>query len=162
SSGVSFVRYRAESEVETALADARDRFGFDLSRARLRVGFSRGHLLEVVVHSSYFSSSDDGPGLDAANLLVRRLIGEELFEDWIGSVDVAPLRREGPLKLVAAARTGDPLALEEALPAVEAAVRGLYAELPDAPYRAWADDAKWTLLESEPGADLDYAEQDDV
>jgi hypothetical protein len=78
-------------------------------------------------------------------------------------VDVAPAPRDGPLKVFSAtpAQHGA-LALEEALPAVEAAIRAVYGELPDAPYRALSDRADWTLLEVDPGAELDYPEQDDV
>jgi hypothetical protein len=157
------VRYRGESDVAHALAEVRDRFGVDLSDARLRIGFSRGHLLEVVVLSSAFSSAADGPGLDAANFLVLRLIGDELFDDWVGAVDIAPAPREGLLRLVSATPPGERgLVLDEALPAVEAAIRGVYAELPGTPYRARSELSNWTLLEAEPGAEIDYPAQDDV
>jgi hypothetical protein len=66
------------------------------------------------------------------------------------------------LKVISAAPADRALSLQEALPAVEAALRGVYAELPDAPYRASSDQAKWTLLEADPGAELDYPEQDDI
>lgn len=161
--GLEFVRYRSEVDVASALSEVRDRFGLELADARLRIGFTRGHLLEVVVHSSAFSSASDGAGLDAANLLVPRLIGDELFDDWVGAVDIAPAPREGPLRLLSAAKPGERgLAPDEVLPAVEAAIRGVYAELPDAPYRAFSDKAMWTLLEAEPGAEIDYPAQDDV
>ena len=160
---VAFIRHRGERDVPAALGEVRERFDVDLSSARARIGFSRGHLLEVVVHSSMFSSTADDRGLDSANLLVRRLVGDELFDDWIGAVDVAPALREGPLKLLSAPEKAPmTLALTDCLPAVEAAVRGLYAELPNEPYRAFSDRAKWTLFEMEPGAELDYAEQDDL
>jgi hypothetical protein len=162
-SGVEFVRYRSESDASSALAEVRDRFDVDLTDARVRIGFSRGHLLEVVVRSTAFSSAADGPGLDAANFLVLRLVGDELFDDWVGAVDVAPAPREGPLRLLSAPEPGERgLALDEVLPAVEAAIRGVYAELPSAPYRTLSDQASWTLLEADPGAEIDYAAQDDV
>jgi hypothetical protein len=163
SSGVQFVRYRAETDVDSALEEVRDRFTVDLSDARVRIGFSRGHLLEIVVHSSAFHSGKDDRGLDAANFLVLRLIGDELFDDWVGAVDIAPAPRQGPLKLLAEAKPAEAgLELAEALAAVEAAIRGAYAGLPDAPYRIHADQAKWTLLETEPPAEIDYPAQDDV
>jgi hypothetical protein len=161
--GIEFVRHRSEVDVASALSEVRDRFGVDLEDARVRIGFSRGHLLEVVAHSSAFSSASDGAGLDAANFLVLRLIGDELFDDWVGAVDIAPAPRVSPLRLLSANTPGERgLALDEALPAVEAAIRGVYAELPDAPYRTFADKSMWTLLEAEPGAEIDYAAQDDV
>lgn len=161
--GFEFVRHRGETDVAPALEEVRERFGMDLSDARVRIGFSRGHLLEVVVHSSAISSATDELALDAANLLVLRLIGDELFDDWVGAVDVAPAPRTGPLKILSASKPAENiLPLDETLPAVEAAIRGLYAELPEAPYRLCSGEANWTLLEAEPGAELDYPAQDDV
>lgn len=166
SADLSFERHLGEQGVETAVLATRDRFGLDLSDARLRIGFSRGHLLEVVVTSSRFSSAADDRGLLAANCLVSRLIGTELFDDWIGAVDVAPGRRPSSLNVVGAGPASDAaltlLRLEEALPAVEAAIRGVYAELPSQPCRTTSARAGWTLFEAEPGIDVDYPAQDDV
>jgi hypothetical protein len=54
------------------------------------------------------------------------------------------------------------LPLAEVLPAAEAAVRGLYAELPEAPYHAFCERADWTMLELEPVPADDYGEKDDL
>lgn len=159
--GLRFVRHRSERNVAAAVSEVRERFELDLSGARLRIGFSRGHLLEVVVHSSAFSSAADAAGLDAANVLALRLVGDELFDDWIGAVDVIPAPK-GALRVLSPARADATLSLADALPSVEAALRGAYAELPDAPYRIVSERAKWTLFEANPGAELDYPEQDDI
>jgi hypothetical protein len=150
--------------LEGALAAVRARTGLDLAGARARLGFSRGHLLEVVVLSSVFSSGTDERALDAANLLVPLLLGEEVFDDWVGAVDVAPAPRPGSLRVLADGVTSpEPtLPLTEVKPAVEAAIRSVDAALPDAPYHALGDRAEWTLLEAEPAVADDYVAQDDL
>jgi hypothetical protein len=147
-----------------ALAEVRARTGLDLSSARVRLGFSRGHLLEAVVLSSVFTSRTDERALDAANLLVPLLLGENVFDDWFGAVDVAPAPRPGSLRVLAAGATApDPtLLLTDVKPAVEAAIRGVDASLPDKPYYALGDRAEWTLLEAEPAVADDYVAQDDL
>jgi hypothetical protein len=161
---VEVVRHRPPLELEPALADVRARAGVDLSLARARIGFSRGHLLEVVLYAPSFASAADESALDAANLLLPRLVGDALFDDWVGAVDVAPLPRGGSLRVMSdGAKTPEAmLTLSEVLPAVEAAIRGVRAELPEAPYHVFCERAEWTLLELEPAFDEDYPAQDDI
>lgn len=154
----------AALSVEEALHRVRTETGLDLDGARARLGFSRGHLLELVLLSSAFGSAADEQGLDAANLLVPYLIGEAAFDDWVGAVDVGPAPRGGSLRVLPpGAAPADPtLALSDIGPAVEAAIRGVMAELPDSPYHALAEREEWTLLEAEPKLASDYASQDDL
>jgi hypothetical protein len=161
---LSAVRFRPEAGAPAAVAEVRARTGVDLERARVRLGFSRGHLLEAVVYSPGFSSAADENARDAAWLLIERLVGEELAHDFVGSVDVAPLPRGGALHVINDGPTAaeSTLPLAEVLPAAEAAVRGLYAELPEAPYHAFCERADWTLLELEPVPANDYGEKDDL
>ena len=161
---LSAVRFRPEVDVEAALADVRERVGVDLERARVRVGFSRGHLLEAVVYAPGFAHAADERARAAAELLVSRLLGEALFHDFVGGIDVAPLPRGGSLRVLADTSTAAEatLPLTEVLPAVEAAIRGLYAELPEAPYHTFCERAEWTLLELEPKLSDDYGGKDDV
>ena len=158
------VRFRPEVDVKIAVADVRARAGVDLERARVRMGFSRGHLLEVVVYAPGFSHAGDERAEQASELLVARLVGEELFHQFVGSVDVAPLPRGGALRVVSDGETtaDATLSLPEVLPAAEAAVRGLYTELPDAPYHAFCEHAEWTMLELEPTLADDYGGKDDL
>ena len=142
----------AALSVPDALARVRSETGLDLTAARARLGFSRGHLLEIVVMSSSFGSATDDRALDAANLLVPLLVGEEVFDDWVGAIDVGPAPRGGSLRVLESGRTApDPtLTLAEVRPAVEAAIRGVEAGLPGTPYHRTSDGAEWTLLEAEP------------
>jgi hypothetical protein len=157
-------RFRPEVDAKTAVTDVRARFGVDLQRARVRMGFSRGHLLEAVVYAPSFSHAGDERALEASELLVARLLGEALFHDFVGSIEVAPLPRGGALRVLgdSAMAAEETLSLVEVLPAAEAAIRGLYAELPEAPYHAFCERADWTMLELKPELADDYGGKDDL
>jgi hypothetical protein len=161
---LTVARFRSEVSVAAALKDVQARFDVDLSRARVRIGFSRGHLLEAVVYSPSFASAADERAVAAASVLMARLVGEELCHDFLGSVEVAPLPRGGSLRVVSDSATAmdSTLPLPEVLPAAEAAVRGLYAELPEAPYHTFCERAEWTMLELEPPLANDYGQKDDL
>jgi hypothetical protein len=157
-------RFRPEVDAKTAVTEVRARFGVDLERARVRMGFSRGHLLEAVVFAPSFSHAGDERAQEASELLVARLLGEALFHDFVGSIEVAPLPRGGALRVVgdAATATEATLSLAEVLPAAEAAIRGLYEELPEGPYHTFCEHADWTMLELKPEFADDYGCKDDV
>ncbi|HEX3597946.1 MAG TPA: hypothetical protein VHU80_22710, partial [Polyangiaceae bacterium] len=161
---ISATRFRPEVDVAAALADVRMRVGVELERARVRMGFSRGHLLEAVVYAPSFSHAADDRAHAAASLLLGRLLGEGLFHDFIGSVEVAPLPRGGSLRVVSDGATSPEatLPLSEVLPAAEAAIRGLYSDLPETPYHAFCERAEWTMLELEPSVAADYGAKDDL
>lgn len=136
-----------------AVRDVAERTGLDLSQARARVGIGRGHLLEVVLQAAGFGSGVDDGALDAANLLLPRLVGDRVFDDWIAAVDVAPLARApGGLRLIAARGedAAPTIPIDELPAAVQAARDGAEASLPLLPYHAFCERAEWTLLEAGP------------
>lgn len=134
--------------------------GVDLGRARARAGFGRGHLLDVVLHVPGGSGGDAEQR--AAELFVSTLLGEELFETWIGSVSAVPAVRGGPLRVLNdGAREGSTFPVEELRDAVLAARDGLLAGLPEVPL-CELDGAEWTMFETTPEPAPDYAAQDDL
>ena len=154
-------RFASAVELEAALDRVRAEINVDLRRARVRCGFGRGHLLEAVVYVPGGVGSRDET--EAAARLVRFLIGEELFERWLGAVSATPTVRGGPLPVVNAAREDrDALALGDLKAAVEAAIAGLKLGLPAQPLAAFAAGADWLMFELEPERRVDYAAQDDL
>lgn len=143
-----------------ALERAKASSGLDLRRARARAGFSRGHLLEIVLALPGGSGSD--AERDAAEELVWSMAGRARADAWIGSVEVVAAPRGGPLKVLAGSAGPEfSLELAELVPALEAALGGLEASLPETPlFRAGGGD--WTLFELEPEAADDYARKDDL
>lgn len=135
--------------------------GIDLSRARARAGFSRGHLLELVLLDPAFGSSRDELAQRTADRAADALLGAQLVDDWIGQVDVAPLARGGLLEIAGGANEQS-LPLAELQSAVLAAIDGLLAGLPEAPHHARAGAGEWTLFELEPEQADDVAAQNDL
>lgn len=135
--------------------------GVDLSRARARTGFARGHLLDVVVYVP--GGLGDARESDAAEALVRLVLGEELFERWVGSVLAAPTVRGGPLTVLnpnAEEASALPVA---ALPeTARAAIAGLKLGMAAEPLAAHPDGEDWVFFELEPVPAPDYPAQDDL
>jgi hypothetical protein len=124
--------------------------GYRLASARVRAGFARGHLLDLVLHLEQAPSSTDEAAQLAAELAVNGLLGERLADDWIGNIDVVPLTKGGPLRLVDSGSSA-----ERAFPigqlghTVENAIEGLYQGM-QSDGVSQSDREGWTLLESEP------------
>jgi hypothetical protein len=148
--------------LDAALALVKRTTGVDLSKARARAGFSRGHLLDVFV--SLPGGRGDSQELAAVRELLSLVLGEAKVSDWLGELAVVPAPRGGPLAVVQPA-TGDRaqfFPLSELPSAFEAAISGLYLGLPDTPLCELGGEQRWTLLELEAERADDYAAQDDA
>jgi hypothetical protein len=161
--GWSWAAGRAAQPFASAIANVANDTGIDLERARVRVGFVRAHLLELLVLAPRFSGSRDEVAERAAHLAVEALLGEELMERWIGQVAVAPLPRGGSLRVYDPADAGaSSLPLAELLPTVSHAIGSLYEGLPAAPCHARDRGGDWTMLEAEATPASDWSGQDDL
>lgn len=144
-----------------ALARIRTESGLDFGRARARAGFARGHLLDVVVYLP--GGSGNSLETEAAQDLVRLLVGEEVFERWIGNVTCTPTVRGGLLTVLNEnADDRAALQIETLLDTVRAAIAGLRAGLPEDMFAHAADTDGWFAFELSPEPAADYAAQDDL
>jgi hypothetical protein len=161
---------RAPRELPVALAAIERAQEIDLSRATLRAGFSRGHLLEITL---YVPGADGGENTQiAAKNLVRLLLGDRVFETWVGAVHAAPAPRGGPLRVLdarAPARVHrDELPLSALCSTVAAAVLGVQRGLPEQSWVQRSSSApastseEWTMLEVEPLPDATGVDKDDL
>jgi hypothetical protein len=126
----------------------------EATRARVRVGVGRGHLLHVVVELPGVeerSGPHDGAGL-AAERWVEDILGQSTFEDWIGSVTAEPLVRRGLPVVGDGSAPSYPLSELSSL--VERAIVGITSELPSAPLALLRDEADWVMLEASPSSAL--------
>jgi hypothetical protein len=161
---------RAPRELPLALAAIEREHALDLSRATLRAGFSRGHLLEITLHIPGGNGAKSAQ--TAAESLVRMLLGDRVFETWVGAVHAVAAPRGGPLRVLdvhapARAQRGE-LPLSELCSTVAAAVVGVQRGLPE---RSWVErsasalasaSAEWTMLEVEPLPDATGVEKGDL
>lgn len=147
--------------LERAVAAVKAESGIDFARARARTGFSRGHLLDVVVSLPGGRASESEK--DAAERLVEALLGQARAADWLGEVMLEAAPRGGPLPLLDARGARDHfLPLAELGATFERAIGGLYAGLPAEPFWSAGGEQLWTMLEASAESADDYSEQDDL
>ncbi len=158
-------RLRAEQEagapraaLDVALSEVRQRMSVDLSSARARAGFARGHLLDV----SLFVPGGRGPADEpACRLLVERVLGSGVFQSWVGEVRSAATPR-GVLKVLDNKSDERSFPVAELAAAVDAAVRGLHEGLPERPWHERPGEPECVIFELEVEPAADFGAQDDV
>lgn len=147
--------------LERALESVRAASGIDFGRARARTGFSRGHLLDVVVSLPGGRGSESEK--DAAERLVETLLGQARADDWLGEVMLEAAPRGGPLTVLDADGTRERfLPVGELAPTFERAISGLYAGFPAEPLWSIGGELLWTMFEASAERADDYPAQDDL
>lgn len=122
----------------------------NMGLARARVGVTRGHLLEIILASPEFGSSDDEHAQAAAEAFIAALLGDRVFESWVARVSVQTAPRSSALRVVGKGSIPPlPLGIEELEDSILAASSGIAAGLPEAPLHAFCERAEWTLFELE-------------
>jgi hypothetical protein len=113
---------------------------------------------------------------NAAENLVRAVLGDRLFETWIGAVHVTPAPRYPSLRVLDPRAPRVTLTLAELFETVAAATLGVLRGLPEGPRATWSSAAsagatsvanhaprdEWTMLEVEPLADARAERKDDL
>ena len=154
--GLRFGTHRASLPVDAVVQRVSREVGFDLAHAKVRAGFGRGHLMDVVLLSPLVGGATDERALDGAYLATELLLGDAVFSRWIASVEVAPLPRPSSLRVVGTAGStagGEPrLSLAELPLAVRAGMDAVHAQLPSEPFHRFCERAEWTLLEVDPAS----------
>jgi hypothetical protein len=158
-----------------ALAEVKESHALELDGATPRAGFGRGHLLEVTLGIPGGSGSESEQ--NAAENLVRALLGDRVFETWIGAVHATPAPRRSSLRVLDINAPRTTLQLHELFDTVAAAVLGVLQGLPE---HARAETnfaepsagkvggvdqdprADWTLLETEPLDDASGLRKNDL
>jgi len=154
-------RGRPALPVERALEEVRVEHGVDFSRARARAGFSRGHLIDVVV--ALPGGVSDRREHEAAQDLLTAMLGEGRAGDWLGELSLEPAPRGGLLKVLDARAPSENFFPVEELPAAfDRAIAGLQAGLPEQPFWALGGEQLWTMLEASAERADDYPAQDDL
>jgi hypothetical protein len=154
---------RSAVPLEQALIEVESDHGVALSRASLRAGFSRGHLLEITLGVPGGSGAENEQ--IAAEDLVRAVLGDRLFETWVGAVHVSAEPRSSSLRVLDVRAPRVKLHVQELYDTVAAAARGVLSGLPERSYaeRAVAtSSAEWTMLEVEPLADAPPGYKEDL
>ena len=159
----TFALGRSAIPLEQALLEIEQAHGVSLSRASLRAGFVRGHLLEITI------GVPGGTGSEieqiAAENLVRAALGDRLFETWVGAVHSSVEPRLSSLRVLDVRAPRSRLHVQELFDTVAAAARGVLAGLPQTGYvqrSRVSSEAEWTMLEVEPLPDAPGGRKEDL
>lgn len=156
---------RSAVPLELALVEVEQAHGVALGRASLRAGFGRGHLLEITLGVPGGNGSESEQ--IAAENLVRAVLGDRLFETWVGVVHASVEPRLGSLRVLDVHAPRSKLQVQELFDTVAAAVRGVLFGLPELSHaeraRLGAQAAEeWTMLEVEPAPDAAGGHKEDL
>ncbi len=132
---------------QRALARAQAVWGADFSATRVRVGFVRGHLLELAFSVPGCGGHEDMRALDAATAYAEAALGDLVLDEWVGNIGVAPGKKAGALTVLSSS-TAEGVPLAELSGLVQRASEGLLQGLPTEPQRGERED--WALLEAAP------------
>jgi hypothetical protein len=136
--------------VEAALFEARVETGVDLGSSRVRVGFTRGHLLEVVVQVPLDVEGDEEALQVASEIFLEACVGCRRLDTWVASVSVDRIARTKGLLMVSDARsTTSAHPLEEAARLIDRGISAVWEGLPESVVDA-APSSDWTVLEIPP------------
>ena len=136
--------------IREAFDEARTETGIDLESSRVRVGFSRGHLLEVVVQVPLDVSGDDETLQIASEVFLEACVGCRRLDTWVGSVSVDRIARTKGLLVVNDARTvSSEHPLEEAANLIERGISAVWEQLPESLFDAGSSSG-WTALDIPP------------
>jgi hypothetical protein len=99
--------------------------------------------------------------------LVRAVLGDRLFETWVGAVHTSVEPRLGSLRVLDVRAPRSKLQVQELFDTVAAAVRGVLSGLPERSYAERARVAgqateEWTMLEVEPSPDAAGGRKEDL
>jgi hypothetical protein len=113
----------------------------------LRVGFTRGHLLEVVLLVPGEVNAALGDLQVAAELYLEEAIGDRVLDTWVGNILVDRVARSSSLLVLQNKPQGDSYPLSEAASLIHVGTSGLMLELPHTLLGAGASAHQWTALE---------------
>lgn len=122
--------------------------GVDLSSSRVRVGFARGHLLEIYVLVPLDVRGAMEQLQLAAEVYLETLLGDRLLDDWVDQVAVDRIARTKGLMMAADAKSqAQNYPLSEVGKLVETGVAALRRSLPLSHLSSLDAEDAWAALE---------------
>jgi len=132
------------------------RVEFDLSAATVAAHIDDGKRIDLCYFLPGLTARDAELAQGAAFVATESLLGEEMLDRWIDTIDVAATRKFSPGE-------GRPLPLDRMQPTVTALIGSLQEQLPSEPTSRLVDGVEWSGFEMHPEeADADYAARNDL
>ena len=152
--GWQFHSYRPPLGTDEASARVRAETGHNLGMATIAAQIGSMHRADVLFQTR-LAATDEAAARQAATLMTRLLVGERLYAQWVGDVDVAePSRQLGHDRFQHLARL---------LPLVQGLGQSVISQLPAYPY--WGISRRhfeWTGYKFDPRPADDYGGQTDL
>src|SRR5690606_21361304 len=116
--------------------------------SRVRVGVTRGHLLEVVVQVPLDVAGEPDALQLGTEIYLEALLGTSLLDEWVASVAVDRIARRSSLLVVADSRSSaNAHPLQEAASLIRRGVEGIRGQLPASVFAMGGRETDWTALE---------------
>ncbi len=114
-----------------------------------RVGFGRGHLIEVILGTPRRATGPSQPH-ELVEYLLQQQLGPRVVNAWVGSIESAPMGGMGVLKVLQPAPSGGFMTLDGVAARIVAGIRALRAGLPDCPCHERFGSQPWVMFELDP------------
>jgi hypothetical protein len=151
--GWKFYGFRPAEETPLAVATAKGRCQIDVSNYKVKVRRGEYHRIDLCYYSEAIQGPDDNAALHGAFVATESLLGEACLEQWIGLIEVAPLKNNGwGRRLLGRSTPKDQslLPLDRLKETVDALIGNIQEQLPKLPHYLWPDEAEWTVWELNP------------
>jgi len=164
--GWEFYPYRPAEDVAVAVLSAESRAKMNIADYRAKVRRGNHHRVDVCYYSGCIADENDSSHLHGAFVATESLLGEEYLDQWIGTIEVKPLKRASWGKRLLGIEPSDDkhlIPLDRLKATVDALIESMREQLPKDPHYLWPDSAQWTLWELNPVESTDdYINQQDL
>jgi hypothetical protein len=167
--GWEFYPYRLPESVEMAGQMVATRARGDLRGTLATAMIGNHNRIDLRFYSPTTAGGDDQQALHNAFVATETLLGEQILDKWIGTIDVGPLREPAAIgkRIGGGRRTGPSLlSLDRLKPTVDSVIAAIQDQLPDEPLHAlpWDDESgiQWTMFELKPVHSDDFSQRKDL
>jgi hypothetical protein len=164
--GWEFYGYRLPENVEQTHRTVEARTAYNINDFRIRVQRGQFNRVDVCYCGPGISSEEDREAHNAAFVATEVLFGEQLLDQWVGAIEVMPLKKPSVLTALFGRREAEPkhfLTLGRAKETLDAVVQSIRDQLSPEPHLTWDDEnSLWHSWELQPVEAEDYPRQSDL
>jgi hypothetical protein len=160
-SGWEFYQYRLSSSLNETQKVVMDATGIDISGWHCKAAIDAGNRIKLTyLISSNIKKDDEKTG--AAFMTTEWLLGEELLDKWIGTIEVKPMPKSGILKIFSKAETDNSKHIAELNSIVNALIDGVKSMHPANPFYMYGENTTWSAIKLTPSELIDYPGRKDL
>ena len=151
--GWEFYGHRVPESLEQAAQTVKARTGKDLTLTVVAGARGKFNRIDVVFSAPALKTEKDCEQAGhQAFVVLESLLGEEILDRWIGTIDVVPWKD----------RPAQALPLKDLRGDIDRTIAAVRDSLPKDPLHRRTEGGKWTLFELKPADKEDYPAQDDM